>query len=114
MQFRTDSRLDFEDDLELPTVEEQLASANRVAQYKQENSTFEPTSNMAVSTRFQQHLDMLCQDLGLSPWRKLPNPVAEYFQWYGPSDYTDCVEEYLQLRESKQGKKQKVVFEADV
>mmetsp|Transcript_30106 Transcript_30106/g.72264 ORF Transcript_30106/g.72264 Transcript_30106/m.72264 type:complete len:563 (-) Transcript_30106:98-1786(-) len=104
----------FESDLELPTVEEQLASANRVAQYKQENSTFEPTYNMAVSTRFQQHLDMLCQDLGLNPWRKLPNPVKEYFQRYGPGDYASCVEEYMQRRQRRKGKKQKVVFEADV
>ena len=62
----------FEGDLELPTVDEQVASANRVAQYKQQNSAFEPTYNMAVSTRFQQQLDMLCQDLGLNPWRNFP------------------------------------------
>lgn len=104
----------FEGYLELPSEKRQIASAHRVAQYKQQNISFEPTYNMAVSTRFQQYLDMLCLDLGISPWRKLPNPVAEYFQRYGASDYATCVEEYLKLRETNKGVQHRVVFEADV
>lgn len=104
----------FEGYLELPSEKEQMTSAYRVAQYKQQHCTFEPTYNMAVSTRFQQYLDLLCLDLGITPWRKLPNPVAEYFQRYGASDYATCVEEYLTLREANKGVKHRVVFEADV
>jgi hypothetical protein len=82
-------------DLELPSEEEMLASARRVAEWKREHSSYEPTYNMAVSTRYQQHLDVLCQDLGVSQWRMLPNLPAEIFARYDPTAYSGVVDSYL-------------------
>ena len=53
---------------------------------------------MAVSTRFQQYNDILLKDLGLSPYRKLPNVPAEIFGRYGSADYKGVVEEYNRKR----------------
>ena len=36
---------------------------------------------------------MLLQDLGVSPYRKLPNVVAEVFGRYGASDYAGVMQE---------------------
>ena len=54
-----------------------------------------------MNTRFQQYLDVLLQDLGLNPYRKMPNILAELFSQYGPDDYADIYEEYQARR--KQG-----------
>ncbi|MCB9745395.1 MAG: NAD(P)/FAD-dependent oxidoreductase [Alphaproteobacteria bacterium] len=82
-------------DLTLPTAQEMLDSAQRVAAWKREHSAFEATYNLAVSTRFQQHLDVLMQDLGVSQWRMLPNLPAEIFARYDPTAYGGVVETYL-------------------
>ena len=82
-------------DLRLPDEAEMRASAERVAQWKRDHSAFEPTANLAVNTRYQQHLDMLLQDLGISQWRKLPNLPAEIFARYDPTDYAGVTRTYL-------------------
>ncbi len=91
-------------DLDLPSQADMLASAERVAAWKRAHSTFEPTYNIAVSTRYQQYLDILMQDLGLSQWRKLPNPLAELFARYDPTDYKGAVKQYLAKREKRRAK----------
>jgi len=97
----------FQGDLELPTPDEMAASAQRVAAWKQANSSFESTCNLAVSTRFQQHLDILMGDLGLSPWRHLPNLPAELFARYDPTHYAGAVDEYLLARGKRRAKGQR-------
>ena len=62
--------------------------------WKRAHVHFEPSRSCAVNTRFQQHLDLLLRDLGLRPYRKLPNLPAELFMRYGPLDYAGLVEEY--------------------
>ncbi len=84
-----------EKDLQLPSKKEMLASAQRVTQWKEDHSAYESTFNMGVNTRYQQHLDILLQDLGISQWRKMPNVFAEVFSPYGPTDYSGVVEQYL-------------------
>lgn len=80
-------------ELELPPVEEMERSVERIRAWKRANITFEPSRSCAINTRYQQHLDILLQDLGVSPYRKLPNVVAELFARYGASDYAGVGEE---------------------
>jgi len=81
-------------EIELPSQEAMAAEAERVAGWKRDHSTFEPTANMAVNTRYQQCLDVLLQELGISQWRKLPNLPAELFARYDPTDYAGVVDSY--------------------
>jgi len=80
-------------DLQLPAREEMQASIDRIRAWKRTHIAFEPSRGCAVSTRYQQHIDMLLQDLGVSAYRKLPNVVAEVFGRYGASDYAGVVQE---------------------
>ncbi len=82
-------------ELELPSQHDMLASMKRVADWKAEHQSFEPSRNFAVSTRFQQHLDVLLTELGFSPYRKLPNVFAELLSRYSPADYQGVVDTYL-------------------
>ncbi|MBJ7536170.1 flavin-containing monooxygenase [Marinomonas transparens] len=95
-----------EKSIQLPSQEEMLASAQRVTQWKMKHSSYESTFNIAVNTRYQQHLDILLQDIGVSQWRKLPNVFAEAFVRYDPTDYKGVVKEYLLQSEKRkaQGK----------
>ena len=70
------------------------ASVKKVSQWKQENMAFEPTRAYLILTRFQQYIDTLMLDLGLNPYRKMPNLLAEVFARYDSSDYKDIVKEY--------------------
>ena len=81
-------------DLTLPSAEEMQQTIKKVQQWKRDYVNFEPSRSCAVNTRFQQYLDVLLKDLGLSPYRKLPNILAELFSQYGPDDYVDIFEEY--------------------
>ena len=82
-------------ELTLPPVEEMEAAVEHIRAWKRANITFEPSRSCAVSTRFQQYLDILLQDLGVSPYRKLPNIFAEIFARYNAADYAGVVDEYL-------------------
>ncbi len=82
-------------ELQLPSPEQMHASMARVTEWKARHQSFEATGNYAVNTRFQQYLDVLLKELGVSPYRKLPNPFAELFTRYGPDDYRGVVEQYL-------------------
>jgi hypothetical protein len=86
-------------DLELPSVEEMENSMATVLEWKREHIHFEPSRSCAVNTRFQQYIDILLQDLGLSPYRKLPNVFAEVFGQYGATDYAGIFEEYQRHRD---------------
>lgn len=81
-------------ELSLPPTDEMEAAIAHIRAWKRQHVRFEPSRGVAVSTRFQQYLDILLMDLGLSPYRKLPNPIAELFGRYGASDYAGLVQEY--------------------
>jgi len=81
-------------ELELPTVEEMERSIENVRNWKRENIKFENARSCAVSTRFQQYIDILLMELEVSPYRKLPNAFAEVFSRYEASDYKGIYEEY--------------------
>ncbi len=70
----------------------------RIRKWKRANIQFEPSRDVAVNTRFQQYNDILLKDLALSPYRKLPNILAEIFGRYGSADYKGVVEEYNRKR----------------
>ena len=81
-------------ELELPTTEEMERSIEKVRAWKRANIKLENARSCAVSTRFQQYIDILLMDLGVSPYRKLPNPFAELFSRYEAADYRGVYEEY--------------------
>jgi cation diffusion facilitator CzcD-associated flavoprotein CzcO len=81
-------------ELELPSTEEMERSIENVRSWKRTNIKFENARSCAVSTRFQQYIDILLMELEISPYRKLPNPLAELFSRYEASDYKSIFEEY--------------------
>lgn len=85
-------------ELELPSVEEMERSIEQVREWKRANIKFENARLCAVSTRFQQYIDILLKELEVSPYRKLPNPFAELFSRYEASDYKGVYEEYEQAK----------------
>ena len=82
------------DELELPPTEEMERSIEHIRAWKRANIKFENARSAAVSTRFQQYIDILLMELKVSPYRKLPNPIAELFSRYEASDYQGVFEEY--------------------
>ncbi len=81
-------------DLQLPPAAEMDRSIENVRNWKREHIKFENARSCAVSTRFQQYLDILLKELNVSPYRKLPNVFAEMFSRYEATDYRDVFEEY--------------------
>ncbi len=81
-------------ELELPSVEEMERSMEHIRNWKRENIKFENARLCAVSTRFQQYMDILLMELDVSPYRKMPNVFAEMFSRYEASDYRGVFEEY--------------------
>jgi hypothetical protein len=65
-----------------------------VRQWKRDHIQFEPSRLVAVNTRFQQYIDILLKDLGISPFPKLRNLFAEIFGRYCSADYEGILEEY--------------------
>ena len=86
-------------ELELPSTEVMLDAIANIREWKRANVNFEPSRSCAVSTRYQQYLDVMLADLGFSPYRK-SNPLSELFARYGASDYAGLVDE-LQKRRAK-------------
>lgn len=82
-------------DLKLPEAAAQERSILAMREWKREHIHFEPSRSCAVSTRFQQHIDTLLKDLGVSPYRKMPNIFAEALQRYGASDYAGIVQDVI-------------------
>lgn len=88
-------------ELELPAETAMEASVARLRAWKREHIHFEPSRSCGVNTRYQQYLDTLLLDLGVSPYRKMPNVFAEVFARYRASDYAGVHPEYERRR--KQG-----------
>ena len=90
-------------ELELPSVEEMEKCIEKIRNWKRENIKFENARSSAVSTRFQQYIDILLKELDVSPYRKLPNIFAEVFSRYKASDYKGVFEEY-ELKKARRNK----------
>lgn len=84
-------------ELELPSTDAMEESIEYVRQWKRENIKFEKARSCAVSTRFQQYIDILLLELELNPYRKA-NPIAELFSRYEASDYSGIYEEYQRAK----------------
>ncbi len=84
----------FDGELELPLIEQMEQDIEQVRQWKNEHIRFEPSRGSGVNVRYQQYIDILLRDLEVSPYRKMPNLVAEVFDRYQCSDYKDVLEEY--------------------
>ena len=84
-------------ELELPARDAMLDSIERVRAWKRANIGFEPARSCSTSTRFQQYLDAMLEDLGFSPYRK-SNPVSEVFGRYGAADYAGLIDEFQRRR----------------
>jgi hypothetical protein len=85
-------------ELELPSTQEMERSIEYIREWKRQNIKFENARSCAVSTRFQQYIDILLKELQVNPYRKLPNPLAELFSRYEASDYKTVFEEYERAR----------------
>ncbi len=85
----------WQDKMQLPPPAVMAKSVAHVLAWKRQHIHFEASRSCAVSTRFQQYIDIMLADLGLSPYRKLPNVLAEIFSAYGASDYRGVVDEFL-------------------
>ncbi|MEP7133662.1 MAG: NAD(P)/FAD-dependent oxidoreductase [Chloroflexota bacterium] len=81
-------------ELEVPFSQEMEQSIENVRNWKRANIKFENARSCAVSTRFQQYIDILLMELDISPYRKLPNIFAELFSRYEAADYKNIYEEY--------------------
>ena len=81
-------------ELELPSIEKMEQDIEQIRQWKNEHIHFEPTRGSGVNVRYQQYIDILLRDLEVSPYRKMPNILAEIFDRYNCSDYKNVLEEY--------------------
>jgi hypothetical protein len=89
-------------ELELPSTEEMERSIEHIRRWKRDNIKFEKARSCAVSTRFQQYIDILLMELKVNPYRK-SNPIAELFSRYEASDYHGIFEEYERARTKRTG-----------
>ncbi len=88
-------------ELKVPPAEEMERSIESIRSWKRENIKFENARSCAVSTRFQQYMDILLKELQVSPYRKLPNVFAELFVRYEASDYKGVYEEYERAKSKR-------------
>ena len=86
--------------LQLPPAKEMEKSIEHILQWKRKHINYEPSRSCAVNTRFQQYIDIVLKELGVSPYRKMPNIFAEIFSQYGAADYEYILSEYKNKRES--------------
>ncbi|KAJ3083591.1 hypothetical protein HDU99_008299 [Rhizoclosmatium hyalinum] len=85
------------EELQLPSREAQLESIQALRKWKRAHLIESPVGRaIDVNTRFQQYLDELCVDLGITPFRKIKrvggwwNPFGLLFEAFGacgPKDY---------------------------
>ncbi len=81
--------------LQLPSHAEMATAIEHVRAWKRQHIHFEASRSCAVNTRFQQYIDVMLADIGLSPYRKLPNVFAEIFSAYKAADYAGVIDEFL-------------------
>ncbi len=90
-------------EMQLPHTDEMESSMARVLQWKRTYVNHDPARSYSTSTRFHQYIDVLLKDIGVSPYRKMPNIFAEVFARYEAADYKGIMEEYnANLKKRKQ------------
>jgi dimethylaniline monooxygenase (N-oxide forming) len=89
-----------EGDLELPSTRIMEESISKILSWKRKYINYEPSRSCAVNTRYQQYIDIMLKDLGVTPYRKMPNVFAELFSQYGAEDYKEVLSDYRQVREN--------------
>jgi hypothetical protein len=87
-------------EIQIPSTEDMETSMQKVLEWKRQHIHYEPSRSCAVNTRFQQYIDIILKDPGISPYRKMPNVFAELFVQYGASDYKDVLADYKRSRET--------------
>ena len=92
-------------ELELPCVAQMEASIERVRKWKREHINHEPSRSCAINTRYHQYLDIMLNELGISPYRK-SNPLAELFSRYEVADYAGLHEQYHAAQARHEGARQ--------
>lgn len=85
-------------ELQLPSVEKMEQDMARTAAWKRAHMQFEPVRLYGINTRFQQYIDMMLKEIGVSAYRKMPNFLAEVFGRYEARDYKGVSEEYLRKK----------------
>jgi pyridine nucleotide-disulfide oxidoreductase len=98
-------------ELQLPSKEHMRQSIRHVLEWKRANINYEPSRSCAVNNRFQQYIDIMLKELGLSPYRKMPNVFAEIFSQYGAEDYRDLLAEYKIIREKSSAPRQVLMLD---
>ena len=88
-------------EIQLPGNEQMEAVMGRIHQWKRTYVNYDPARSYATSTRFHQYIDVLLKDLGVSPYRKMPNVFAEVFGRYEAADYKGVTEEYYAKRKKR-------------
>jgi dimethylaniline monooxygenase (N-oxide forming) len=91
-------------ELELPSKEEMLRCMKETESWKHQYINPDPARAYATSTRYHQYLDVILKDIGVSPYRKMPNIFAEVFGRYGADDYRGISEEYLEKMKKRKKK----------
>lgn len=81
-------------EIQLPDAAEMEQTMSRIHQWKRTYVNYDPARSYSTSTRFHQYIDVLLKDLGVSPYRKMPNIFAELFARYEAADYKGITEEY--------------------
>lgn len=81
-------------EMQLPGTDEMERSMARTLQWKRTYVNYDPARSYSTSTRFHQYIDVLLKDMGVSPYRKMPNIFAEVFARYEAADYEGIMEEY--------------------
>ncbi len=89
-----------EGELRLPPADEMEQSMKYLRDWKRDHINYEPSLCCATNTRFQQYIDIMLKDLGVSPYRKMPNVFAELFSEYGAADYAAVLDDYRNVRET--------------
>lgn len=88
-------------EMQLPSKTDMYNSISYLQAWKRDHIHYEPSRSCGTNTRFQQYLDILLKDLGVSPYRKLPNVVAEIFARYRAADYANVHREYRRKGEAQ-------------
>jgi len=88
-------------ELQLPGEVEMEECMERTRQWKRSYINYDPARSYATSTRFHQYIDVLLRDLGVSPYRKMPNVFAEVFARYEAADYKGVTEEYYKKKKKR-------------
>jgi dimethylaniline monooxygenase (N-oxide forming) len=91
-------------ELELPSKAEMLLCMMETENWKRKHINPDPAMAYATSTRYHQYLDVILKDIGVSPYRKMPNVFAEIFSPYTANDYKGITEEYLKKMVKRKGK----------